>query len=202
MSKDYKNERTLVVIKPDGIQRSLTGEIIKRFEQVGLKILGIKMIVPSSGMIDSHYTLNPDWKRNVGEKSMEAYKKKGIKPPSENPEEVGDVVLKNLIKYVSSGPVIAMVLQGAHVVPLVRKIVGGTEPLSSDVGTIRGDYVLDSYQMADSDGRAVRNLIHASGSAEEAEGEINLWFNDNEVIDYNMVQDKILYNIDIDGILK
>lgn len=202
MSMNYKEEKTLVIVKPDGVQRSLVGEIIKRFEQVGLKILGMKMLVPDSEKIESHYLADPNWKKNVGEKSIEAYNKKGVTPPSSDPEEVGEIVLKSLVRYVSSGPVLAIVLEGAHAVPLVRKIVGGTEPLSSDVGTIRGDYVLDSYQMADSDGRAVRNLIHASGSVEEAEKEISIWFDDTEIVHYNMVQDKILYNIDIDGILK
>ena len=95
-----------------------------------------------------------------------------------------------------------MVWQGAHAVELVRKVTGGTEPLTSDVGTIRGDFVLDSYQISDTDGRAVRNLIHASGSVEEAKKEIKHWFSDDELIDYRLVQEKILYDVDLDGILE
>jgi nucleoside-diphosphate kinase len=95
-----------------------------------------------------------------------------------------------------------MVWEGAHVVEIVRKITGGTEPRSSDVGTIRGDYVLDSYTMADIDDRSVRNLVHASGSNEEAVKEINHWFKPSELIDYKLIQEKILYDVNLDGILE
>jgi len=97
---------------------------------------------------------------------------------------------------------IAMIWEGAHAVKIVRKLVGGTEPLSSDVGTIRGDYVLDSYEMSDTDGRAIRNLVHASGSVEEAETEINHWFLPNEIISYRLIQDEVLYDVNLDGILE
>ena len=97
---------------------------------------------------------------------------------------------------------VALVLQGAHAVQIVRKLVGGTEPLTSDVGSIRGDFVLDSYQMSDPDNRAVRNLVHASGSAKEAKQEIEHWFSDKELIDYTLVQDKILYDVNLDGLLE
>ncbi len=197
---EFINERTLVAIKPDGIQRSLVGEIIKRFERVGLKLVGMKFFVPTPEFVDTHYNLDPAWKENVGNKAIEAYKKKGMEPPTKDPIEAGEKVIDGLKKYMSSGPVLAMALQGAHAVELVRKIVGGTEPLSSDVGTIRGDYVLDSYQMADTDGRAVRNLIHASGSVSEAIDELALWFKESEVIDYTLVQESILYDVNLDGL--
>jgi nucleoside-diphosphate kinase len=197
-----KEEKTLVVVKPDGIQRSLVGEIISRYERVGLKLIGLKMFIPTEEMVEKHYLLDPDWKRAVGQKAIDSYEKKGIEPPSKDPVEVGDRVVAGLKKYITSGPVVAMVWQGAHVVEVVRKITGGTEPRSSDVGTIRGDYVLDSYQMADSDSRAIRNLIHASGSPEEAENEINLWFSADELVKYKIVQEKILYDVNLDGILE
>lgn len=197
-----KEERTLVIVKPDALQRSLVGEIVKRYERVGLKLVGLKMFVPEEEKVEQHYLLDPDWKKAVGEKAIESYRKKGQEPPSSDPIEVGDRVLAGLKKYLTSGPVIAMVWEGAHAVQIVRKITGGTEPLSSDVGTIRGDYVLDSYQMGDSDNRAVRNLIHASGSVEEANQEINHWFSLNELIKYNIVQEKILYDVNLDGILE
>ena len=101
----------------------------------------------------------------------------------------------------TSGPVVAMVWEGAHAVELIRKVTGGTEPRSSDVGTIRGDYVPDSYSMADADGRAIRNLIHASGDIEEAKQEIDLWFASDEVVSYNLFRDKVLYNVEMDEIL-
>ncbi|MDD4803998.1 MAG: nucleoside-diphosphate kinase [Candidatus Pacebacteria bacterium] len=197
-----KNEKTFVIIKPDGVQRSLIGEIVKRFERVGLKIVGLKMIVPTKEQVRKHYTVDPEWIRKVGEKSIAGYEKKGLVPPTKDPIEIGEKVLDNLTKYMSSGPVIAMVLEGVHAVGIVRKIVGGTEPLTSDVGTIRGDFVLDSYQIADTDGRPIRNLIHASGNVDESKAEINLWFAENEIIKYRHIQDAILYDVNLDGILE
>ena len=102
----------------------------------------------------------------------------------------------------TSGPVVAMVWEGAHAVKIVRKIVGGTEPLTSDVGTIRGDYVLDSYAMSDQDGRSVRNVVHASGSPKEAEDEIAHWFKQEELVNYRLVQEEVLYDVNLDGILE
>src|SRR3989344_9209659 len=169
-----KSERTLVLIKPDGIQRGLAGEIIKRYERIGLKLVGIKMLLPTPELVEKHYTLDPNWRRLTGEKSIASYQKKGLAPPSEDPLVITAMVLERLKSYMSSGPVVAMVWEGAHAVPIIRKITGGTEPLTSDIGTIRGDFVLDSYSMSDNDGRAVRNLIHASSSTEEAEKEIKL----------------------------
>jgi nucleoside-diphosphate kinase len=199
---DFHRERTLIIIKPDGVQRSLVGEIIGRFERVGLKLVGLKFMVPDAAQVETHYTLDPTWKRKVGEKAIESYKKKGQKPPTEDPEEVGNAVVERLKKYMTSGPTVVMAWQGAHAVELVRKLVGGTEPRSSDVGTIRGDYVLDSYSMADTDDRAIRNLIHASGSVEEAENELAHWFTKGDMVSYRLVQEQILYDVNLDGILE
>jgi nucleoside-diphosphate kinase len=197
-----KKERTLVVIKPDGIQRSLVGEIISRFENVGLKLVAMKMLVPTADHIEKHYTLDPEWRRITGEKTIEGYRSKGLKPWTEDPLEVTTKLLQTLTKYMTSGPVIAVVLEGAHAVKIVRKLVGGTEPLTSDVGTIRGDYVLDSYAMSDPDNRAIRNLIHASGSVDEANKEIVHWFGSEEIINYKIVQETIIYDVNLDGILE
>lgn len=197
-----KKERTLVVVKPDGIQRSLVGEIIKRYEQAGLKMVALKMGVPTVEQVENHYTVDPNWFTITGQKAIDAYKKQGKTPPSEDPKEITRIILSNLKKYLTAGPVIAMVWQGVHAAAIVRKITGGTEPLTSGVGTIRGDYTIDSYQLADVDGRAVRNLIHASGNAEEADKEIALWFKPEELFDYRLVQDEILYDVNLDGILE
>ncbi len=202
MTKNPKQERTVVLIKPDGIQRSLIGEIIKRYERSGLKLIGIKMIVPTAEHIEKHYTVDPEWRRVTGEKTIKSYKDKGLNPPSEDPLAITAIILNNLKKYMASGPVIVMIWQGVHAVKIARKITGGTEPLTSDVGTIRGDFVLDSYQLSDADGRAVRNLIHASGSVDEAEKEISLWFQPDEIINYRLVQEQILYDVNLDGILE
>lgn len=199
---EHSKERTLVIIKPDGVQRSLIGDVISRFERVGLKMVALKMVVATTKQVEEHYTLDPSWRTVTGEKAIESYKKRGLTPPTEDPLEVTAKILENLKKYMTSGPVVIMVLQGAHAAELVRKIVGSTEPLSSDVGTIRGDFVLDSYRMADGDGRAVRNIVHASGSAEEGENEIKHWFDDSELINYRLISDEILYDVNLDGILE
>ena len=195
-----KEEKTLIVIKPDGIQRSLIGEIIQRYERIGLKLMGLKMLIPNAEFVEQHYTLDPTWLQKTGEKTIASYKKRGLEPPSNDPLVISQKILDGLKKYMTAGPVIAMVWQGAHAVEIVRKVTGGTEPLSSDVGTIRGDFVLDSYQMADRDGRSVRNLIHASGSIEEAEMEITHWFSKEELLSYRVVQEHILYDVNLDGL--
>jgi nucleoside-diphosphate kinase len=201
-SQNYKKERTLVVIKPDGVQRSLIGEIISRYERTGLKLVGLKMFVPSPEFIEKHYLIDPDWRLKTGLKVIEAYKSKGKAHPLSDPLKITEIVLRNLKKYLSSGPVVAMVWEGIHAVGIVRKITGGTEPLTSDVGTIRGDLTIDSYEIADIDGRAVRNLIHASGSPEEAEKEIALWFKKEELYNYRLINEAILYDVNLDGILE
>lgn len=197
-----KKERTLAVIKPDGVQRSLIGEIIKRYERSGLKLVGLKMLVPTPEFVRKHYMSNPEWLEKTGTKAIESYKKKGKTPPSEDPRKIAGIVLDNLSKYLSSGPVIAMVWQGVNAVGIVRKITGGTEPLTSDIGTIRGDFVIDSYEISDTDGRAVRNLVHASGTPEEAKKEIALWFKPEELFNYRLICDEILYDVNLDGILE
>lgn len=202
MTKHYKDERTLVIIKPDGIQRSLIGEIIKRYERAGLKLVATKMMVAEADHVKKHYTLDPEWVVKTGLKTIKGYTDKGLKPPHTDPLKITEIILKNLIKYITSGPVLVMVWQGAHAVEIVRKLTGGTEPLTSDVGTIRGDFVIDSYRMSDTDARSVRNLVHASGSPKEADEEIAHWFKKNELIDYSLIQDAILYNTDLDGILE
>ena len=197
-----KYEKTFVIIKPDGVQRTLVGEIIKRYERMGLKMVALKMLIPTVEIIEKHYTLDSDWIRKVGEKSILGYETKGIVPPSKDPIELGKKVLGRLVRFLTSGPVVAMVWQGAHAVQIVRKMTGGTEPLTSIVGTIRGDFVLDSYQIADLDDRAIRNVVHASGSVEEASNEIDLWFKKEEVLNYRLIQDAILYDVNLDGILE
>jgi len=201
MSEFYK-ERTLVILKPDALQRSLMGDILKRYERIGLKLVGMKLMVPTVEHIEAHYTLDPEWRRVTGEKRVKAAHAKGETLPTEDPYEITAVILEKLKKYMTSGPVVCMVWQGAHAVQIVRKLTGGTEPLMTDVGTIRGDYVLDSYVMADEDERSVRNLVHASGSPEEAEKEIAHWFTKEELVDYRLIGEQILYDVNLDGILE
>ncbi len=186
-------EKTLIIIKPDGVQRNLIGEIISRYEKVGLKLVAMKMITADVEMIKQHYTLDPEWLRLVGEKSIKGLIDKGLTPVSMDPMVIAESVLERLSKYMTSGPIIVMVWQGGHAVSVVRKMTGGTEPMMSDVGTIRGDYVLDSYPMAMADERCVRNLVHSSGSVEEANNEINLWFKESEIIEYVLANESVIY---------
>jgi nucleoside-diphosphate kinase len=202
MEKHHSKERTLVIIKPDGIQRALVGEIMNRYERLGLKLIGLKLMVPTEEQVEGHYTLDPNWRRVTGEKTIKGYKDRGLTPPSEDPLEITAKILKGLKRYLTSGPVIAMVWQGAHAVELVRKITGGTEPRGAAVGTIRGDFVPDSYVMSDTDDRAVRNLIHGSGSVDEAEMEIPHWFKKEEIIDYKVKHEDILYAKELEGIFE
>ncbi|MFA5358775.1 MAG: nucleoside-diphosphate kinase [Patescibacteria group bacterium] len=195
-----KEEKTLVIIKPDGVQRTLIGEIIHRYERSGLKLLALKMFIPNEEDVEAHYIVDPEWKRKVGEKSIASYEKKRLSAPFSNALECGEAVLGRLKKYLVSGPVVAMVWQGNQAVGIVRKITGGTEPLSSDVGTIRGDFTIDSYGMGDVDERAIRNLVHASGSPEEAEKEIAIWFKPEEILKYRLISDQMLYDVNLDGI--
>jgi nucleoside-diphosphate kinase len=197
-----KNERTLVIIKPDGIQRALIGEIVDRYERIGLKLVGVKMLVPTADMIEKHYTLDPEWRVKTGMKTIKGYTDKGLTPPLTDPLKITERLLKRLVAYMTTGPVIAMVWQGAHAVQIVRKITGGTEPLTSDVGTIRGDYVLDSYTMSDDDERTIRNLIHASGSVKEADDEIAHWFKKGELFNYNSVTDAVIYGPNSNSIIE
>ncbi len=195
-----QRERTLVLIKPDGVQRSLIGDIIRRYERTGLKLAALKFFIPSEELVERHYSSSAGWLESVGKKSIASYEKKGLQSPFKDPIECGKAVMGRLIKYISSGPVVVMIWEGNKAVGIVRKITGGTEPLTSDVGTIRGDLTIDSYDLADTDDRAIRNLIHASGSPEEAEKEIPIWFENDEIVQYNIIQEKILYDVDLDGI--
>ncbi len=196
-----KEEQSLVIVKPDGVQRTLIGEIIKRYEQPGFKLVAMKLLVPTSEQAKAHYmTGGEEWLEMVGTKAAAAYEKKGLKSPYATPRENGMAILEANAKYLSSGPVVAMIWQGAHVVEIARKITGATEPRSSEMGTIRGDFVIDSYMMADTDNRSIRNLIHASGAPEEAAQEIPIWFDEKEIYNYRLVNEEILYG-DMDGIL-
>jgi nucleoside-diphosphate kinase len=194
-------EKTLVIIKPDGVQRSLIGEIIKRFELVGLKLVGLKMLIPTEQMATDHYynVGGEEWLEAVGAKARAAYEKKGQESPYKTNRDNGVAVMEANAKYLSAGPVIAMIWQGGHAVELVRKIAGFTEPLTAAPGTIRGDFTLDSFAAADTDRRSIRNLIHASGKVEEAEKEIDMWFKPEEVLSYRLIQDEILYDVNLDG---
>lgn len=199
---DNKQEKTLVLIKPDGVQRSLIGEVIKRYESCGLKLVALKMLIPSQELALKHYSIDPEWAFKTGTKSIEAATARGEKLWTDDPVKYAEKIRETLKVYMASGPIVAMVWQGMNAVGVVRKITGSTEPLNSVPGTIRGDYTIDSYHAADSDKRAVRNIIHASGSVEEAEKETAIWFKPEEILSYRLVSEEILYDVNLDGILE
>lgn len=201
MATHPKKERTFVIVKPDGVQRSLVGEIVKRFERTGLKLIGMKLTMLDSDRIWKHYNKDDAWFLKKGTKIAEDRAAAGMSVDKE-PIEYGKDIIRALEKFMTSGPVVMMAWEGNSAVAVVTKLVGGTEPASSDVGTIRGDFTVDSYNIAAIDDRAVRNLIHCSDTPENAETEIGLWFKEEELIKYRLVGEQILYDVNLDGILE
>ncbi len=198
MAKLPHQERSLVLLKPDTVQRSLVGEVIKRFEQTGLKISAMKMIVPTEEQLLTHYNKDDAWYERKGKGIVEELKSQG-KEITKEPIEYGKDIILTIVRYMTAAPVVAMILEGNKAVGVVTKIVGSTEPSTSDVGTIRGDYTVDSYAHATFENRAVRNLVHQSESPEEAEREIAIWFKDEEVMNYVTAQERIMYDVNFDG---
>ena len=191
--KDMAIERTLAVIKPDGVQRGLMGDILSRFEKAGLKVVAMKMVWPNEELVGQHYTADEKYNSGVGEKALANAKEHGVEM-KETALEIGLRIRETNIKYLSTGPVLAMVLEGNAAIQNVRNIIGGTNPLTADIGTIRGDLTIDDFAQADEEGRAVRNMMHASSEPEEAEREIALWFTADEQHDYATVMDSVLHN--------
>lgn len=191
-------ERTLAIIKPDGVQRGLIGEIIHRFERAGLKIVGAKMVWADKELVGQHYTNDEAYLKSVGEKALEVAQERGT-TLKETALEIGQRVRQSNMRYISTGPVFAMVVEGNTAIKTVRNIIGGTNPLTADVGTIRGDLTIDDFSQADAESRSVRNLMHASGDVSEAEREIPLWFTPEELHRYQTVMDKILHDPDWDA---
>ncbi len=176
-------ERTFVMIKPDGVERGLIGEIIKRFEQRSLKIAAMKMVTGAEETIEKHYADNQGWLESVGQKTRSSFAAKGIEM-KETDLEIGKRIRSWLMSYIRSGPVVVIVIEGNHAIEIVRKVVGPTEPRTAPAGTIRGDFSIDSYELGDNMQRPVKNLIHASGNKKEAESEIKLWFSKDELHKY------------------
>ena len=194
MSKHPHQERTFVILKPDAVQRSLMGEIVRRFEQTGLKFIGFKFFIPKEEDLLRHYNKDEAWFLKKGQNIVADLKAQGREIEKE-PIEYGKDIIRTIITYMQQGPVLALVLEGNQSVGVVKKLVGSTEPSSSDVGTIRGDFTVDSYAHSTYENRAVRNLIHCSDSPEEAEREIELWFAPEELMEYTTAQERIMYDV-------
>lgn len=198
MNKQPHQERSLVLLKPDAVQRSLIGEIVRRFEHVGLKVVAMKMIVATEAQLLAHYNKSDEWYEKKGKgivADMEAHNL----PVTKEPIEYGKDIIRNMVRYMTAAPVVAMILEGNQACAVVTKLVGSTEPATSDVGTIRGDFTLDSYAHATIENRGVRNLVHQSDSTTEAEREIQLWFKEEEIMKYVTAQERIMYDVNFDG---
>ena len=185
-------ERTLVLLKPDAVQRALIGEILSKFERTGFKVIGLKMVSATKDVAGEHYADDEAWLTSVGEKSKKAAEKKGTKV-SESPKEIGQRVRQQLIEFITMSPTVAIALEGHDVINKVRTIVGDTAPNKAAPGTIRGDLAFDSYGLADVSGRPIQNLIHASDSTESAKRELDIWFKKDELHPYQRVDEALLY---------
>ncbi len=195
-----KQEQTFVILKPDTIHRSLIGEIINRIERTGLKLVALKMLVADEKRLLAHYGKNDEWYLEKGTKRVKLMQEAGkTVDASRPPIEYGKDIIRGVVRYMQSSPVVAMVWEGNQSVAVVRKIVGTTDPTTSDVGTIRGDYQIDSYTLSDAEQRGIRNILHCSDQPSEAQREIGIWFTPEEISQYRHINEAILEDVNLDG---
>ena len=196
MKNKIEEEKTLVLIKPDGVKRGLVGEVISRIEKRGLKIIALEMIWATKEQVDGHYPKDEEWLKRIGEKTLENYRKYGINAKeeleSEDPLKIGNKVRGWILDYMTSGPMVKAVVQGIHAIEMVRKIVGSTIPSQAEMGTIRGDFSVDDATVANREKRAIHNLIHASENEKEADHELKFWLSPEEIHYYRRAEDDIM----------
>ncbi len=195
--KSSQEERTLVLVKPDGVMRGLGGEISSRFERRGLKIIGLKMVWPTAEHIEKHYPSHDEWYLSVGSRTSKFFKEYNMSLKdnlgTEDEIEIGKLVKKWLADYMTQSPVVAMVVEGMHAIAVVRKLTGPTYPVEAAPGTIRGDYSIDTPIAANSESRVVKNIVHASGNLVEAKHEIEHWFAPEEIHDYGRSDEDVMF---------
>jgi nucleoside-diphosphate kinase len=194
-----KNQQTYCMIKPDGVLRGLTGEIIKRIELSGLKIVALKMVQAEREMIIKHYPMSDQaWVDRLGDKGLNTFNDLDLDAKeflgTDNKSEIGKGVAESLINYMTSGPLVCMIVEGIQAIDMVRKLAGHTLPFKAEMGTIRGDFSVDSPAIANVESRAIHNLFHASETAQEAQNEIKLWFGDNGSIQYSRTGEDVMYS--------
>ena len=185
-------EQTLVLFKPDAVLRGIVGELLARFERTGFKVVGMKLVHASTDMVSKHYVDDVEWMKSLGEKTKKSYEAKGVKV-TEDVLIIGKRVRQQLMDFMTLAPTVAVVLEGHDVIAKVRLMIGGTAPNTAAPGTIRGDYAFDSYGLADTSGRPLQNLIHASDAKESAAREIAVWFKPNELYTYARVDEPLFY---------
>jgi len=199
MANDLRKERSVVLIKPDGVKRGLVGEILTRFEKAGLKIVALKMVWVDKEMASKHYPdSRTEFLEGMGKKTLATYEKYGKDANEElgtmDPVEIGKMVNSWNMEFITSGPVVAILLEGLHAIDNARMIAGNTLPTFAEPGTIRGDYSVDSPALANADKRAVHNLIHASGNIEEAKYEEELWFHQDDINKYKRIDEGVMFD--------
>ena len=191
-------EKTCIIVKPDGVMRGLTGEIIHRFEQAGLKLIGCKMLRPTKKQVLGHYPGTEEWLRGMGEKTLKNYLDYNVDPMKElgtnDPLEIGKKIQGWLVKYWITGPIVVMAYEGNHAIENARMIAGYTLPSGAQPGTIRGDYSLDSAVLANLRKRPVKNIIHASGNTSESKHEISFWFTPSELMEYDRADWAVMFD--------
>lgn len=185
-------ERTVILVKHDGVQRGLVGEVVKRFEQKGLKIVAMKMIAPTKELAKKQYKLTPAWVKKLAVNTRKEAKERGIKIKETN-TQIAKRVQKWLMDYLTEGPVVAILFEGYHAIDIGRKIVGHAEARQAEIGSIRGDFSTDSYDLADRRARAIRNIVHASGNKQEAKNEEKLWFKKSEIHKYKIQRWEVMH---------
>jgi len=192
-----KEEKTVVLIKPDGVKRGLIGEITSRIERRGLKIIALEMIWATKQQMDDHYPKDEKWINRLGEKTRANYEKYGYDTKKElgtdDNMKIGKMIREWLIDYMTSGPLVKMIVKGIHAVDMIRKLVGDTLPSAAEMGTIRGDFSVDSSAAANRSKRAVHNIVHASETIAEAAHEIEFWFSPEEIHDYKRAEEDIMF---------
>jgi nucleoside-diphosphate kinase len=189
-------EKTLVLIKPDGVKRGLVGEIISRIEKRGLKIISLEMVWARTEQVDRHYPKDREWIERIGSNTISNYEKYGLDLKKElgleDPYDIGQEVRRWLLDYLTAGPMVKVVVSGNHAIDMVRKLTGETIPSQAQMGTIRGDFSIDDAARANREKRTVRNIIHASENEIEATNELNLWTSAEEIFDYPLPAEEIM----------
>ena len=191
------SERTLVLIKPDAVKRGLVGVICQRFEQAGFKIVACKMVLATRKKLDGHFPKSEEWIRGMGEKTLETHREYNIDPietlGTADPIAIGEKIKEWNYRYLTLGPVMVMALEGIHAVDTVRKLIGHTLPYKAMPGTIRGDFSINSPALANVVEVACKNMVHASGTIEEAQQEIANWFANDELLAWQRADEQILF---------
>jgi nucleoside-diphosphate kinase len=192
-----KQERTLVLVKPDGVKRGLIGEIVKRIERRGLKVVAMKMVAVEREHLENHFPKSDEWVGRLGDKGLATFAdyKLDVKEHlgTSDRMEIGKKVKESLFAYMTSGPIVAMVIEGMHAIDMVRKLAGHTLPFKAEMGTLRGDFSVDSPAIANVEARAVHNIMHASETPEESKNEISLWFTPSEIHTYKRAEEDVMF---------